>query len=197
MQAGINNNQIRGVGLDQALFMVDGVTMRDPRNNQALTKVALSTIKEVSVERGGFNAEYGQVQSGIVNVITNEGKAKGYTASVNVRVTPPAAKYFQGKNMPDVNDPTSYWLRPYFDPAVCWTGTTSGAWDAYTQSKYLTFEGWNADSQKLCTDNDPTNDLTPAACQRVFEYYTRKNQINDQPDYNIDGGFGGPGSFSF
>jgi len=57
MQAGINNNQIRGVGLDQALFMVDGVLMRDPRNNQALTKVPLSTIREISVERGGFNTE--------------------------------------------------------------------------------------------------------------------------------------------
>lgn len=195
MQAGINNNNIRGVGLDQALFMVDGVTMRDPRNNQAITKVALSTIKEVSIERGGFNAEYGQVQSGIVNVVTNEGKAKGYSANFNVRMTPPRAKYFQGKNMPDVNDPTSYWLRPYFDPDVCWTGTTSGAWDANTQSKYLNFEGWNAVSQKLCTDNDPTNDLTPLAAQRVFEYYTRKKQINDQPDYQIDFGLGGPVPF--
>ena len=195
MQAGINDNKIRGVGLDQALFMVDGVTMRDPRNNQAITKVALSTIREVSVERGGFNAEYGQVQSGIVNVVTNEGKEKGYSGSFNVRMTPPAPKYFRGANMPDVNDPTSYWLRPYLDPAVCWTGTTNGAWDTYTQSQYLIFEGWNAVSKRLCTDNDPTNDLTPAGAQRVFEYETRKQQINDQPDYEIDGGFGGPVPF--
>jgi len=195
MQAGINNNQIRGLGLDQALFMVDGVTMRDPRNNQALTKVAQSTVLEISIERGGFNAEYGQVQSGIVNVVTNEGKPKGYSGSISVRMTPPGARYFRGSDMPDVNDPTSYWLRPYFDPAVCWTGTTSGAWDTYTQSKYLIFDGWNAVSQRLCSDNDPTNDLTPLGAQRVFEYYTRKKQINDQPDYEIDGGFGGPVPF--
>jgi outer membrane receptor protein involved in Fe transport len=195
MQAGINNNQIRGVGLDQALFMVDGVTMRDPRNNHAITKVAMSSVQEISVERGGFNAEYGQVQSGIVNVITNEGKVKGYSGSINVRYTPPAPKYFRGTNMPDVTDISSYWLRPYFDPAVCWTGTTSGAWDTYTQSKYLAFEGWNAVSQKLLSDNDQSNDLTPLAAQRVFEYYTRKKQINDQPDYEIDGGFGGPVPF--
>ncbi|MGA3286949.1 MAG: TonB-dependent receptor [Bacteroidota bacterium] len=195
MQAGIDNNHIRGVGLDQALFMVDGVTMRDPRNNQAITKVALSTIREVSIERGGFNAEYGQVQSGIVNVVTNEGKVKGYSGSFNVRITPPAPKYFRGANMPDVNDPTSYWLRSYLDPAVCWTGTTSGAWDVYTQSKYLEFEGWNAVSKKLCSDNDPNNDLTPIGAQRVFEYETRKQQINNQPDYEIDGGFGGPVPF--
>ncbi|HOY44779.1 MAG TPA: TonB-dependent receptor [bacterium] len=192
MQAGIDGNQIRGVGLDEALFMVDGVTMRDPRNNQALTKVALSTVREISVERGGFNAEYGQVQSGIVNVITNEGRARGYSGSLNLRLTPPARKYFHGDDMPDVSSTASYWLRPFFDDAVCWTGTTSGAWDTYTQSKFLEFEGWNAVSQQLCTDNDPDNDLTPLAAQRVFEYYTRKKQINDQPDYEIDGGFGGP-----
>jgi outer membrane receptor protein involved in Fe transport len=195
MQAGINNNQIRGVGLDQALFLVDGVTMRDPRNNQALTKVAMSSIQEISIERGGFNAEYGQVQSGVVNVVTSEGKIKGYTGSISVQVTPPAPKYFRGAGMPDVNDPTSYWLRPYFDPAVCWTGTTNGGWDTYTQQQYLTFEGWNAVSKRLCTDNDPTNDLTPLGAQRVFEYETRKQQINNQPDYNIDAGFGGPVPF--
>lgn len=192
MQAGIDGTNIRGVGLDEALFMVDGVTMRDPRNNQALTKVALSTVREISVERGGFNAEYGQVQSGIVNVVTNEGKARGYSGSLNLRLTPPARKYFHGSDMPDVNSPDSYWLRPFYDDAVCWTGTTSGAWDTYTQSKYLEFEGWNAVSQQLCTDNNPNNDLSPIAARRVFEYYTRKRQINDQPDYEVDGGFGGP-----
>ncbi len=195
MQAGIDGNRIRGGDLDEALFMVDGVTMRDPRNNQALTKVAMSTVREVAVERGGFNAEYGQVQSGIVNVVTNEGKMQGYSGSINIRLTPPARKYFHGSDMPDVNDVNSYWLRPFYDPNVCWTGTTSGAWDVYTQSKYLKFEGWNAVSQKLCSDNNPDNDLTPLAAQRVFQYYTRKEQINDQPDYEIDGGFGGPVPF--
>jgi outer membrane receptor protein involved in Fe transport len=192
MQAGINNNMIRGGGLDQALFMLDGTILRDPRNNQALTKVPISAVQEISIQRGGFNAEYGQVQSGIVNVVTNEGKLRGYSGSISVRMTPPAAKYFQGPNMPDATDKSSYWLRPYFDDDVCWTGTTNGAWDTYTQQKYLAFEGWNAVSQKLLTDNDPTNDLSPLAAQRVFEYYTRKKQVNDQPDYEIDGGFGGP-----
>ncbi|HVO72528.1 MAG TPA: TonB-dependent receptor, partial [Ignavibacteriaceae bacterium] len=72
MQAGIGTDGrdffIRGGSGNQSLFIVDGTTMRDPRNNQAITKVALSTIKEISIERGGFNAEYGQVQAGIVNV---------------------------------------------------------------------------------------------------------------------------------
>jgi outer membrane receptor protein involved in Fe transport len=110
MQAGVQRMAIRGGGAGEALFMLDGVTMRDPRNNQPVMKVALSTVKEISVERGGFNAEYGQVQSGIVKVVTYEGKRKGYSGSINVRFTPPAPKYYRGGGIPDVNDPTSYWL---------------------------------------------------------------------------------------
>ena len=202
MQAGINivNNgkdfEIRGGRGDQSLFMVDGVTMRDPRNNSAVTKVALSSIREISVERGGFNAEYGQVQAGIINVVTNEGKKRGYTGSFLIRMAPPAPKYYRGNGIPDVLDPNSYWLRPYLDPAVCWTGTntpaSAGGWDEYTRRENLSFVGWNAVSQQLNTDNNPNNDLTPLGAQRVFLYETRKKQPNNLPDYEIDGGFGGP-----
>ena len=193
MQAGIQNGiNIRGGSDDQALFMLDGVAARDPRNNKPLTQVAMSSVKAISVERGGFTAEYGQVQSGVINVVTNEGNVKGYSGSFTLHYTPPAAKYFRGDGIPDVQDVNSYWLRPYFDPTVCWTGTNNGAWDKYTIRHFLSFSGWNAISQALLSDNDPNNDLTPLGAQRAFEYEIRKKQITDQPDYNIDGGFGGP-----
>ena len=196
MQAGIKDGKIRGSDMDQSLFLLDGVAMRDPRNNKAINKVALTSIKEISVERGGFNAEYGQVQSGITKVVTNEGDTRGYSGSFMVNVAPPAPKYYRGGGIPDVNDPNSFWLRSYFDPAVCWTGTTTpqaaGGWDEYTRQKYLPFVGWNQISQQLMSDNDLKNDLTPLGAQRAFEYETRKRQINNQPDYKIDAGFGGP-----
>ena len=109
--------------------------------------------------------------------------------------SPPAPKYWRGDGILDLQNPYSYVLRPFFDPAVCWTGTQNGAWDSYTQTKYPSFMGWNAVSQILCSDNDPTNDLTPLGAQRAFEYETRKVQPNDQPDYDIDAGFGGPVPF--
>jgi len=58
LQAGIQGGlSIRGGGAEDALFMLDGVTLRDPRNNQPVTKVPLSSVKEINIERGGFNAE--------------------------------------------------------------------------------------------------------------------------------------------
>jgi outer membrane receptor protein involved in Fe transport len=56
VQGGIS---IRGGSGDNILFMLDGITLRDPRNNEPITSIPMSAVKEVSIERGGFNAEYG------------------------------------------------------------------------------------------------------------------------------------------
>jgi hypothetical protein len=186
---------IRGGEGDNILFEMNGITLRDPRNNEPMTKLPLSSVKEISVERGGFQAEYGQVRSGVINVVTKEGGMRGYSGSFQIRLSPAAPKYWRGEGIRDVLDPYSFALRPFFDDAVCWTGTKNGAWDKYTRDQYPEFEGWNAVSSALNRDNDPTNDLTPEGAQRVFMYETRKKQINNEPDYEIDAGFGGPVPF--
>lgn len=190
LQAGVEDGLIiRGGGADQALFQVDGITLRDPRNNQPLTGIALSAVKEVSIERGGFNAEYGQVRSGIVNIVAKEGGIKGYSGSITLKYSPPAKKYFGLSPY----DPNSMWMRPYLDPEVAWVGTETGwADDPYLQRQYPQFDGWNKISEQSFTDDDPKNDLTPEGAQRLFKWQHRRRPKTNQPDYNIDAGFGGP-----
>ncbi|MFC1568971.1 TonB-dependent receptor [bacterium] len=189
LQAGVEDGLvIRGGDAGEALFQIDGFTMRDPRNNQPITGIALNAIQEISVERGGFNAEYGQVRSGIINVVTKEGSKTGYHGAVSVKASPPSAKHF-GVSPYDAN---SMWNKPYLDDEVCWTGTQSGAWDEYKARQYPEFRGWNKISEELLMDQDPDNDLSPVAAQKLYKYEHRKTAINDQPDYNIDVGFGGP-----
>ncbi len=180
---------IRGVGGDQILFNVDGTTLRDPRNNDPEERISLSDVKEISVERGGFNAEYGQVRGGVVNVVTREGDKGVYSGRFQLRVAPPQPKYWLAPGVYDLNNPMSFALRPAYDPAVCWTGTLNGNWDYYTRQEYPSFVGWDQISQQL---NASGYDLTPVEAQREFEYETRKAQPNNQPDYDIDAGFGGP-----
>ena len=192
LQAGVEEGlKVRGGDANQLLFQLDGVAIRDPRNNKPMGTVAMSSIQEISIERGGFNAEYGQVRSGIINVVTKEGDPAHYFGGATIKMAPPQQKYF-GMS---VFDPNSTWNRPYLDPAVSWTGTNNGAWNKYTQAQYPFFEGWNAVSQALLKDGDPTNDLTPAACQRVWEWTHRRRPPTDSPDYTIDGSFGGPVPF--
>jgi outer membrane receptor protein involved in Fe transport len=188
LQAGIRGElEIRGGEASEALFQVNGLTLRDPRNNMPISSIALSSVQEVSVERGGFNAEYGQIRSGLINVVTKEGSTSGYFGTATIRYSPYAPKNF-GISPFDAN---SMWLRPYTDPSVCWTGTKKGGWDAYTQSQNIEFAGWNEISRILNTDNDPNNNLSPLAAQRLFMWETRKRP-KVAPDYNIDAGFGGP-----
>ncbi|HMK38812.1 MAG TPA: TonB-dependent receptor, partial [Bacteroidota bacterium] len=144
LQAGIENSAtgpvIRGSSPDQSALMVDGLTMRDERTNLPYTGVALSAIEDIQVQTGGFNAEYGNLRSGVVNVITKEGGKSDYSIAFNGRYANPRPKHFG----PSIYDKNSYWIRPYVDPSVCWTGTQNGAWDAATQQQYAQFQGWNA-----------------------------------------------------
>jgi hypothetical protein len=192
LQAGVTSDLgIRGSGADQALFVVDGISMRDNRTNDPISEVPLSALQEISVQSGGVSAEYSNVRSGVINVVTREGDPNRYSGTLTFKMKPPQPKHFGISPY----DKYSFWNRAFFDPDVMWTGTDNGAWDKYTKRQYYGFEGWNSISQKTLTDDDPTNDLTPEAAKRVFEWQHRKQGDIKKPDYNIDAGFGGPVPF--
>lgn len=192
MKAGINSAlEVRGSAASEVLFAVDGIAMRDERTNAPEMILPISAMQEVSVQTGGISAQYGNVRSGVVNVVSKEGGKDKYSGTFTLRYSPPESKTFGGSPF----DPDSYWLKPYVDEEVCWTGTNNGAWDSYKQNQYPTFEGWNAFSKNLMLDDNPNNDLTPAAAKRLFEWQYRKDGNIDAPDRTMDFGFGGPVPF--
>ncbi|RJP65702.1 MAG: TonB-dependent receptor [Ignavibacteriales bacterium] len=186
--AGSQGPLIRGGTADQSAFMLNGLTMRDERDNTPFTGVSFTSIEDIQIQTGGFNAEYGNIRSGLVNVVTKEGKKDKYSVSFQGRYSPVAQKHF-GSSPNDIN---GFWIRPFVDPAVAWTGTTSGGWDAFTQKQYKDFVGWNQISQNTMKDNDPTNDLTPQAAQRLFLWQMRRVVDITKPDYDIDLTIAGP-----
>ena len=189
LQAGVQGLTIRGGGSDQTAFVVNGITLRDARDNTPYTGISLTSVSDMQIQTGGFNAEYGDLRSGLINVVTKEGSKNRYNFSFIGRYRPFGKKHF-GQ---DFNSPDSYWIRPYIDDAVAWTGTDNGAWDIYTQRQYQEFKGgWNAISQRTLSDDDPTNDLTPEAAQRLFLWQHRKEMYRDLPDFDIDMNLNGP-----
>ncbi len=191
LQAGVEGLNIRGSGSDEVSFNLNGFALRSGRDNSPYTGISITSIQNVQVQTGGFNAEYGDLRSGLINVTSKEGERDRYTLDGLIRITPPQAKNV-GQS---INDPNSYWLRPYLDDDVAWTGTDNGAWDSYTQEEYPSFQGWNAFSQFTLADNNPNNDLTPEAAQQAFLWQHRKNFAIQDPDYEIDLTFGGPVPF--
>ena len=192
LQAGVANGfQVRGGAQSEVLFRVDGITLRDGRSNEPITDVPLSAVQEISVQKGGFTAEYNNVRSGIVNVVSKEGGIENYAGTITFKIKPASPKHFGISPY----DPDSYWLRPYLDEDVAWTGTDNGAWNEYTQRQYPKWDGWNKLSEQTLNDDDKTNDLTPEAAKRLFEWQYRKQGDIKSPDYYLDGGFGGPVPF--
>lgn len=198
-QAGVQGMQVRGGSLDQTQFMVDGLLVVDNRANTPMVNmVNLSSVQELEIIKGGFNAEYGNVRSGLLNVVTKEGSPTRYSGSINARFTPPQMKH----NGPSLFDPNNYYLRPYLDPAVMWVGTENGTWDDETKKQYNSFVGWNAISEKLLADDDPTNDRTPEEARDLFLWNHRVQGVEslgraagsygDKPDWDVDAGLGGP-----
>jgi hypothetical protein len=75
---------IRGGRTTESAIYIDGAMVTDFSNQQTNTETASFGVEEVDVITGGFNAEFGNAQSGVVNIVTREG---GREFHGNVRYT--------------------------------------------------------------------------------------------------------------
>ncbi|GAB4340178.1 MAG: hypothetical protein Kow0037_25860 [Calditrichia bacterium] len=76
-----NTMNIRGGRGNESAVYVDGVMVNDPYNYAVRAYIPNEAIEEISVQTGGFNAEYGEAMSGIVMLTTNSG-AEHYFGSI-------------------------------------------------------------------------------------------------------------------
>jgi len=90
---------IRGGRDNEVVYVVDGVIANDPVYMQRGVNIETNAIAEMSVISGGFNAEYGEAMSGIVNIITKEG-TPSYGGSVQYTTDLPleGSRYDYGTN---------------------------------------------------------------------------------------------------
>ncbi|MGE5680068.1 MAG: carboxypeptidase-like regulatory domain-containing protein, partial [Bacillota bacterium] len=186
LQAGIEGGTIRGGSSDQSNYLLNGVSLKDERTNSPYTNLSTTNIEAVQVLTGGFNAEYGNIRSGLVSVVTKEGSTDRFTVNFVGRYRPAAPKHFGMSPQ----DPNAFWMRPYVDDAVAWTGTKNGAWDQFTQNQYPDFQGWNAYSAQMFRDN-PATALTPQELQKLWLFQHRRDTEIKKPDYDIDLSVGG------
>lgn len=64
---------IRGGRTMEVGYYIDDTPVQDPIQNNAIISLSNQSVNEMVVFTGGFNAEYGNASSGIVNIITSEG----------------------------------------------------------------------------------------------------------------------------
>ncbi|MHB8579242.1 MAG: TonB-dependent receptor [Ignavibacteriaceae bacterium] len=164
---------VRQGTLDQVAFLIDGIRANNPLNYAPYTTINLSSIQELEVITGGFNAEYGQAQSGVFNIITKDGKDK-FEGSAELRWIPPGLKH---------------WGTSYYDYSS----------SMYWENSHARHLQWWIDNPNQWVDpngipgNNPKVSWTP---EQAYNYYMQTHQPlnnnNVQNGFQFEGSLGGP-----
>jgi hypothetical protein len=105
-----NEIHIRGGRADDTQFIIDGMSVNDPLAGGGYGyTIDPSLINEIEVLTGGFNAEYGQAVSGVVNVSTKEGSDR-FSGRVSLKrdylfSTVPKDDYIHWRDLSEFGEP--------------------------------------------------------------------------------------------
>jgi outer membrane receptor protein involved in Fe transport len=164
---------VRRGSLDQVAFLIDGIRASNPLNYQPYTNINLSSIQELEIITGAFNAEYGQAQSGVFNIITKEGSSN-FSGYAEIRYIP-AYKPHWGTALYDYST-TRYWEN--------------------THARHLQ---WWIDNPDQWVDpngtpgNDPYSIYTPEeAYQNYIDTHQPLTNYTNESGYQTEVALGGP-----
>jgi len=74
MQPGVSTEgNVRGGRTREVMYLMDGLTVQNEMQGEKGMQIPKTAISQVSVQTGGYDVEYGNALSGIVNVITKSG----------------------------------------------------------------------------------------------------------------------------
>jgi len=174
------NIEVRGGGNDEISFQVDGLERSDKLNDKIYSVTNSASVAEIQVLTGGFNAEYGNIRSGVFNVITKEGGSK-LSGSIDYRMGPAQRKHF---------GPNAYGEDQY--DYKLFAGPNSFEPVTDIEGNQL-FVGWNTIAE---TQNNAAwmgkSDWTPQELLEVWKWRHRPIEYGDKPDHYLDAGIGGP-----
>ena len=81
----VKDIHIRGGRGGDVLFLIDGMPVTHPLyGGRSVLELNVVDVSEVELLTGGFNAEYGQAQSGVVNIVTRGG-SKTFTGGLEYK----------------------------------------------------------------------------------------------------------------
>jgi hypothetical protein len=96
-QRGSTKGYVRGSSMVQAVYMIDNLSVNSGLVSDNYSGFNTSTIEQISVLTGGYNAEYGEGRSAVVNIVSKEAP-EGIHGTIIGRMRP-AGVYHFGRNM--------------------------------------------------------------------------------------------------
>ena len=167
----------RGGLASEVTYNLDGTSMNSGVLSDSWQRLNTTSMQEVSLLTGGYNAEYGNAMSGVVNVVTKE--ASRTTRSINGTVKyriKPAGQYHWGPNMYSED----LWKYTNFDRDF-WAGELQDAGKSANFANYFKrFYGWDGNTVPTADQllNTYREQITP---DPILGDYT------ERPEHDIEG----------
>ncbi|NIA11320.1 MAG: TonB-dependent receptor plug domain-containing protein, partial [Nitrospiraceae bacterium] len=220
-QAGIKDEGqgivIRRGGYREIAYYLDGILLKDDRTGRNESHLSTTSIEQVQILSGGFNAEYGNARSGVVNVVTKN-PGRRYNVSFQGNYSPLMGKYKGRKHFgPYVYSKDNWWEYGRFlwnngEPTVDRNGDGEPDFEGWNDwvtkhvfhGKMLTprqaYEVWAWQHRSIDRDGNALIDQKPALfTDENGELHTVKEEPNHplnyyayNPDWNVDFTLSGP-----
>jgi len=102
LQADVSDGHFRGGRSGESLYLIGGSSIVNPLNNSTSFEPTTLAFQQVEVYTSGFSAEYGNVQSGVINMVTKEGTNEWETrvdvSSTNARYKTWGGSVYNARN---------------------------------------------------------------------------------------------------
>jgi len=213
-----NQLEIRGGGPSEVRFRVDGMDRTDASTGNSFTQLNQTLVSEVTVLTGGFNAEYGNVRSGVVNAVMKDGTERGvgtpWVSAVST-LAPAQRKHFgpsaYGEDQYNyrvalLSDSASGYA-PIYWPDLYEATRTAPEFTDPTNSKYrdphLTlfkvFDGWTSraaatNALGIRKGAYGKKDWTPKEAREAWQWEANMNEqvwgYSNEPDRSLDASAG-------
>lgn len=124
------DGHFRGGREGEELYNLSGLAIVNPLNSSSAFTPMVSALEEVEVITSGFGAQYGNAQSGVVNITMKEGRTDQWRGRAEARTRMPGRKHFG----PSIFDPSENPYLTLLDSYEKWLGTDTALGQRYYSS---------------------------------------------------------------
>ncbi|MCU0452713.1 MAG: TonB-dependent receptor [Bacteroidetes bacterium] len=184
LSSDVSESHFRGGREGEELYNLQGMGIVNPLSNASSFAPIMSALEEVEIITSGFSAQYGNAQSGVVNISMKEGRNDKWTARAEARVRAPGRKHFG----PSVWDPKANPYLAILNSELVWSTIDSNSTNQ--NSKYYNSIGNGFDGRY-------GRDSTTLG-QIAYLYWAKQSKrdmgetYDNLVDYSLDATMGGP-----
>ncbi|HEX9007570.1 MAG TPA: TonB-dependent receptor, partial [Bacteroidota bacterium] len=176
-----NGLSVRGGTIRETDVRLDGISLQDPRSENSYLALNSTAIQEVQVLTGGFEAKYGGIRSGLLNVVTKEGQRERYTLSLKADAAPAGQPRFFGTS--PWSDQS--WIYRVYAGEYAMHGVPAG--DTTIPAEFRSFQGWTRSIRTI-----PYYYLDTTQRLELWKLQHPQYQVAPKPDYFLEGSITGP-----